>query len=516
MAVQTTKPYRNSFSGSVGAGMGSLFNPNGRRYFILEHKVSSKYHKAGESQEIIVDNIELGRDPHCQVRFDESFHTVSRHHAGIVKDGDNWKLVQISKTNSTLLNGHPVKTEWYLQNGDEIQLSVNGPKLGFIIPSGNKATVGSIGLSRRLSLFRQQALAPYRYAITALSILLILSIGGLGMWNYFLQEDASKKNEQIAELMTKADISSAQADSLAKELVENNKKLKDYEKRMSVMAQETAAAKKQAQDAFDEIADMSNKINGEEIPEALATQCFPFTYAIYQVEEVIKLPNGEIQRDDDARLVGSGFLLSDGRFVTARHVTETYYYYESNWGDERINALLMFQNAVVNNGGDITTTFVAISHSGDQIQFTNKQCNVNRATDKATSTKLNDGTVVVLKKAGLSTSDWVSYRTSKIGLPFDNTMSVSLQAGTKLKVLGFPYGRGGENPRSITPISSSAEVAREGLDVDGTIMASNNDTQSGNSGGPVFIWKDGKYRVIGLLSGSTAGKGRIVPIKEVH
>ena len=65
---QTTKPYRNSFSGSVGAGMGSLFNPNGTRYFILERKVSSKYHKAGESQEIIVDNIELGRDSRCQVR----------------------------------------------------------------------------------------------------------------------------------------------------------------------------------------------------------------------------------------------------------------------------------------------------------------------------------------------------------------------------------------------------------------------------------------------------------------
>ena len=95
MAGHTTKPYKNTFSGSVGAGMGSLFNPGGRKYYILEHKVSSRYHKAGESQEIIVDNIEIGRDAHCQVRFDESFKTVSRHHAAIVRDGDNWKLVQI-------------------------------------------------------------------------------------------------------------------------------------------------------------------------------------------------------------------------------------------------------------------------------------------------------------------------------------------------------------------------------------------------------------------------------------
>ena len=54
------------------------------------------------------------KDSRCQVRFDDSFSTVSRRHAAIIKDGDNWKLVQISKTNTTLLNGRPVQTEWYL------------------------------------------------------------------------------------------------------------------------------------------------------------------------------------------------------------------------------------------------------------------------------------------------------------------------------------------------------------------------------------------------------------------
>ena len=191
MANKTTQPYRKTLSGSIGAGMGSLFAPGGKKYYILEHKVSSKYHKAGESQEIIVDNIELGRDSHCQVRFDESFKTVSRRHAAIVKDGDMWKLVPLSKTNTTFLNGRPVKEEWYLQNGDEIQLSVNGPKMGFITPTGKKSTVGSIGLTRRLSLFRQQALRPYKTAITCMAVVLVLAVGGLGTWNYFLREDMS-------------------------------------------------------------------------------------------------------------------------------------------------------------------------------------------------------------------------------------------------------------------------------------------------------------------------------------
>ena len=156
--------YRRSLSGSVGAGMKSVFGGEGRRYYMLVHKVSSKYHKAGEAQRIIVDQIEIGRDPKCQVRFDESFTTVSRRHAAIVKDGDNWKLVQLSQTNTTYLNGRRVEKEWYLQNGDEIQLSTNGPKLGFIVPEGEKGTVSSIGLTARLNLFRKQALRPYKNA----------------------------------------------------------------------------------------------------------------------------------------------------------------------------------------------------------------------------------------------------------------------------------------------------------------------------------------------------------------
>ena len=172
--ANATQTYKKSFAGSVGAGMGSLIGGGNKTYYVLEHKVSSKYHKAGEAQEIIVDQVELGRDSNCAVQFDESFKTVSRRHAAIVRDGDNWKLIQLSQTNTTFLNGHPIKSEWYLQNGDEIQLSVNGPKLGFIIPQNNK--VGTIGLSRRLSAFRQQALKPYKTAMWSMAACILLLI----------------------------------------------------------------------------------------------------------------------------------------------------------------------------------------------------------------------------------------------------------------------------------------------------------------------------------------------------
>ena len=98
-------------------------------------------------------------------------------------------------------------------------------------------------------------------------------------------------------------------------------------------------------------------------------------------------------------------------------------------------------------------------------------------------------------------------------MPFDNELSVNLPITTKLQILGFPHGRGAEDMRAPSPISSHAEVAREGLDVDKTIMAANNNTEPGNSGGPVFVKKDNKYIVVGILSGRKNEKGSIVPIK---
>lgn len=142
--------------------------------------------KRENPQKIIVDQVELGRDASCQVRFDESFETVSRKHAAIVRDGENWKLIHLSHSNPTLVNGHPINGSYYLQTGDEIQLSVGGPRLGFIVPQGRQALTSSIGLTERMSLFRKQALRPYKTALTIMGIVFVLAVAGLAAWNYSL------------------------------------------------------------------------------------------------------------------------------------------------------------------------------------------------------------------------------------------------------------------------------------------------------------------------------------------
>ena len=190
--------YKKTIKGTLGAGMSSLFGDTSN-YYILEHKVTSKYHKTGEAQEIIVDYAEIGRDWDCAIRFDETFNTVSRKHAAIVKKDDNWKLVQLSETNSTFLNGHKVENEWYLQNGDEIQLSINGPKLGFIIPDANSKK-GTMNLTHRMSLFGKQALRPYRNAVIIIGVILLLVIGGGVGYGIYVKKQSDAAAAKQAEL----------------------------------------------------------------------------------------------------------------------------------------------------------------------------------------------------------------------------------------------------------------------------------------------------------------------------
>lgn len=517
MVTHTTKPYRNTLSGSIGAGMGSLFTPGGKKYYILEHKVSSKYHRAGESQEIIVDNIELGRDSHCQVRFDETFKTVSRHHAAIVKDGDMWKLIQISKTNSTFLNGHPIKTEWYLQNGDEIQLSINGPKLGFIVPTGKRSTIGSIGLTRRLSLFRQQALRPYKTAITVLSICLVLAIGGLGTWNYLLKDDLSKQSDLLAKQIKINSENQEKVDSLAHELIVNNKKAKDYEKKIAEMEKEVASAKKAIAEAKQATASVG--VGGTQELRKCAENTYYCEFTLYYGNKGL------------FKSSGTGFLLNDGRFVTCQHVADFLYSLSNNPSalDFQVNYLMNEKPESFN------VYFNAISPSGDRIE---KKYKLNRPLFRFGSNSVRCiGTVTINGKQypvrirnSQSKSDWAVFNYGKNGgLAYDASFSRSMPIKTHLDILGFPMGVGAEDKSNISPIYSESSVAREGLDTDGCILLSNSETDHGNSGGPVFAFNNGKLVVVGILSGAnklgsktnpnsvqedTKWKGRVVPISN--
>lgn len=255
--------YKRTVAGSVGAGMAAVFNASGRQYYILEHKTESVYHHAGESQKIIVDQIELGRDSSCQVRFDESFETVSRRHAAIVKEGDGWKIINLSQTNPTFVNGQPIQGEWKLNSGDEIRLSSKGPLMGFIVPQGKQSLVSSIGMTERLNLFRQQALRPYKTALWIMAAVLVLAVGGLITWNVIqnkkFDQELQAKQEQIQEVQEALIQSDAEISVLNDALIEAETKSAAEKIRVQRQLQEAQAQRDllldHARDLRDELQD---------------------------------------------------------------------------------------------------------------------------------------------------------------------------------------------------------------------------------------------------------------------
>lgn len=504
MSQATTQPYRRSLSGSIGSGMKSVFNSGGRTYYMLVHKVSSKYHNAGESQPIIVDEIEIGRGSQCQVRFDESFTTVSRRHAAIIRDGERWKLVQLSTTNSTYLNGQKVQKEWYLQNGDEIQLSTNGPKLGFVIPEGDKGKVSSIGLTARLNLFRKQALRPYKTALTILSCVLLLAIAGLVWLKISTDNDikvlTAENDQKQAELVRLNDSvirMGMRDDSLQKKV---------FQMQLDNKAQDSVISRMRSSIRATSASSTALPTNDE------LKKYEPYVFYVYTSHvDVFWYKGGVTTFDDELGWFGTGFMLDDGTFVTARHVVEPWYY----WSYEEEQETMRDLAAEVAMGGKVVAHFVATSNSGDSFTFSSDEVICKRVNDDIEPIVIYE-TPIFVPKAQNDGTDWAYIKTPfKNGLKYNLEKSRNLVRSTSLTILGFPFGFGVKGSEVLAPYVTSATVSANGLQ-DGKILVTNSGTEHGNSGGPVlFRNSSGQLEVVGLVSASKGkSTGFFVPISN--
>lgn len=473
-----TVQYKRTLRGSVGAGVSALFNGNGRRYYILEHKDASKYHKAGESQKIIIDQVELGRDGNCQVRFDETFQTVSRRHAAIIKDGDRWKLVQLSKTNSTFLNGRPVENEWYLENGDEIQLSVGGPRMGFIVPAGKQSLVSSIKMTERLELFRKQALRPYKTAIACLACVLVLAVAGLTTWNIMMQKDF---NEQIAKAeQTISGIigKNAELDSLLavaqREQARQDSLIKKYKGQVKVVYR-----------------------GSDTNLSAMLSNVEDDVFFLRTTRVIVTDGEDEVEIDGYG-WYGTGFLTTDGRFITAKHCVNGWLFPRSGGMPSGQNAekIIPYLVAGMNTPGwKIIANFEARSKS-KVLRFKS----TDFVMDHSSEHNLNIAEGVVWREESSMSADWAYVRTRQKGnIVVDQDKASSLPVGADLHVLGFPHGWGAIDTYNFNCLYGSCKTSRNGLD-DGIIRVSARNYESGNSGGPVFYNDNGKLKAVGIVS----------------
>ena len=509
MEEKKTVQYKRTLRGTMGAGASALLGGSGRRFYILEHRDASKYHKAGESQKIIIDQVELGRGADCQVRFDETFETVSRRHAAIVREGDRWKLVQLSTTNTTFLNGRPIESEWYLESGDEIQLAVGGPRLGFIVPAGKQSLVSSLRLTERMELFRKQALKPYKRAIAGLAAVLVLAVGGLGTWNIMLQKNLREQSEQLALQTKRAEGNEAAMDSLNEELVAANKKIGDISislNRLKKRGYVKAAPRPTPNpDPSPAGADELNK-------------CLSDVYFVIAVPCI----NGEPL--EKLAWSGTGFLLNNGYFVTAQHMIHVDEFDTKVVEGERVidDESIATQLNALYYASLLTIKMICLSSKGEftiEYSYNNNPFTCGNSKVYNDSYKDSDGRFWNIFVHQYGNGDWAYTKVNQSGgLAFDGNYSKDLPLNTQLHIFGFPAGQGVKAQGNISPIYSQAVTSRAGLEDDGTIKTSNDNTDHGNSGGPVLATKDGKYVVVGILSGANSGsdsshrKGRVIPI----
>lgn len=86
--------------------------------------------RKGEIQEFLDGIISIGRHPSCTLLFPAELTGISRRHAEIRREGNQFKLVD-SSSNGTFVNGKKV-TECFLREGDVLEFSDGGPKVSFL------------------------------------------------------------------------------------------------------------------------------------------------------------------------------------------------------------------------------------------------------------------------------------------------------------------------------------------------------------------------------------------------
>ena len=84
----------------------------------------------GQIQEFSKTEISIGRHPSCDVRFPAECGTISRKHAKLLREWNQFRLSDIS-ANGTFVNGKKID-QIHLKDGDVITISPNGPKVSFL------------------------------------------------------------------------------------------------------------------------------------------------------------------------------------------------------------------------------------------------------------------------------------------------------------------------------------------------------------------------------------------------
>jgi len=475
-------------------------------------------HPAGSHESIFNPSIVLGRGGNCQVKYDDRYKTVSREHACIAASGGKHIIFHNpSAKNPTLVNGTAVSDSQDLNNGDEVQLSNDGPRFRY-----NTAEIKSstMGLTSRMGIALSQATKPYKRAMIVMFIALLaaLCFGGFNLYKNIRLDNVSAANttkvegllnekivlsNQIAELEQKENVNSEKVQSLKNKLNKTEKNLEDYKN-------ETAQI-----NAANQGGNTTATTNFDNIP-------WNDIYYIYAQKIEITI-NGELSVLDarannpwnkSANIWGgTGFLTVGGKFITARHVVQPWRYPN--------NVLFNQISAMESKGGSVNVIFEALSRTGDKFNFTSKNIQFDDSRDEMVNSKFEiDGQEVefIKKEKTEYSSDWayVEFGNRKGTIKLNTGLSKSLKTGSSIYPVGFSNTKMHQpTSNDLKQLISNCMVIQDEL-TNGLIKVSGGGFGQGNSGGPVFANVNGQFQAIGIVSAGLGTQANvIVPVVNI-
>lgn len=469
--------------------------------YTLEYLSPSKNKDAGNFETIVVPYIELGRSGSCTIQYGEDNPTVSRQHAAIERRDNNYFLLQLSSTNPSLINGVPIGKEGQLNNGDEIQLSLEGPRLRFnITPAGTS----NLGFTKKINLVISQASKPYRRALYTLATIFIL-VCAAGAWFIYSQH----KQLRTIEAANKELKMKREQDSLAYQQEMN---------KSAAMFNDLIQGKKKH---IEEINMLNTQIQilaeKTDLKDTEIYQAVKDNIYFLQVGEIKVIYPDRSSGNLNKSWVGTAFLCDDGKLVTARHCIQAWRFSE----DEILNNI----NFCENNGGEVIIKFKAYSKI-DTIEFYYDDVIVSENDIILPYVQDNRATKYTRKRAPSRDfkSDWAYVNTGRSlisNISYDKELSTSLKAGEKLYVFGYSLASGGPDRKNVESLFSESRVARSGVSPEGVITITDRNYEPGSSGGPAFVIDDNTIKCIGIISfsmlhgGESTSIGGIVPIANI-
>lgn len=391
-------------------------------------------HQAGSHENIFMPHITLGRGPKCHVRFGDNYGTVSREHASISTDSNNVFLNHNPNAkNPTLVNGNAIHSAYSLQNGDEIQLSYDGPRIRF---NTSKVKTSTIGLTSRIGGAISQAVKPYKTALTILGLLLFVAIGFAGFNMYqniqlnkkladsqliieSLTTESQKTIAEIEKLEQRGQTSSPRYITLVNQRKEQTRQIQElkenpmsvvrytptkntegkveykYDKSIPIPETDEDMAKQVDNGKFrgeksDEVVDNLNTevVKYDNLPKndvvfilgKRIEVSFGGKKEIIGVKEFYPFDQSNPQFEDrDGIIFGTGFFTDKGELITARHVVQPWRYaFVTDMG----NPIWKELNILEENGAIITMFCNVLSMNGAEHAFSTGKISVDDSKDR--------------------------------------------------------------------------------------------------------------------------------------